>query len=158
MPTSAVQQPAPPLGTIPKGTPEQLEEARRLLRSAPREPLLPAGTVTSCQFCGRETMVTTNNLQIAIPTPSGVRIVTRLPGAECVTCGTKHLDAGAAAILEEHRANEIVADYETTVTTIGPMLATYLKGDLRRIFGLKGKERLRWKIIDRSHAVVEVER
>lgn len=135
-----------------------MEEARRLLLSVPREPLLPAGTVLDCQICGRHTAVTTNNLQETIATPAGVRIVTRLPGAECTHCGTKYLDAGGAAILEEHRANEIVADYETTVTTVGPMLATYLKGDLRRVFHLKGKERLRWKIIDRDHAVVEVER
>lgn len=112
----------------------------------------------TCEICGKETMVTTNNLQVTIPTPGRVRIVTRLPGAECTNCGTKELDAGGAAILEEHRANEIVADYETTVTTVGPMLATYLKGDLRRVLHLKGKERLRWKIIDRDHAVVEVER
>ncbi len=103
-------------------------------------------------------MVATNNLHETIATPFGARVVTRLPGAECTYCGTKELDAGGAAILAEFETNEIVADYETTVTTVGPMLATYLKGDLRRVFELKGREKLRWKIIDRDHAVVEVER
>ena len=148
----------PDIDSIPRGTPEDIEEGRRLLRSAPREPLLPTGTISTCQTCGEETMVTTNALEEAIPTPTGLRVVTRLPGAQCTRCGARQMDAGGVAILMEHRANEIVADYETTVTTIGPMLATYLKGDLRRILHLKGAERLRWKILDGNRARVEVER
>lgn len=150
--------PPPPLDQIPKGTLEDMEESRRAFLSAPREPLFPTGTVTQCQECGGESMVTTNNLQVTIPTPMGVKVVTRLTGARCDICGTMELDPGAVATLEEHRADEIIADYETSVTTVGPMLATYLKGDLRRVFNLKGKERLRWKVIDRNHAVVEIER
>jgi hypothetical protein len=87
-----------------------------------------------------------------------MRIVTRLPGAECRNCGAMSLDPAAIAILAEHEAGEVVADYETRVTRVGPMLATYLREDLRRVLGLKGKETLRWKIIDRTHALVEVER
>lgn len=143
---------------IPKGTKEDDEEIRRLFRTWSREPLLPTGTVTPCQICGKESMVTTNNLQATIPTPVGVRVVLRLPGAECRHCGSQELDAAAVAMLEEQRSNEIVADYETTVTTVGPMLATYLKGDLRRILHLRGGERLRWKILDGRRAVIEVER
>lgn len=154
----AAETSTPPLESIPQGTREQIEEAKRILAASPREPLHRRGTVTNCQTCGRKTMITTNDLQVTIPTPMGVRVVTRLPGAECAQCGAQELDSSGAAILQEHRANEIVADYETTVTTVGPMLATYLKGDLRRIFHLKGQERLRWKIIDRDRAVVEIER
>lgn len=143
---------------IPTITEEQLEQMRRKMLRASRKPLLPTGTVTRCVTCKGD-MVTTNDLRKVIPTPAGLLVITRLSGAECSSCGTKQFDAAALALILEHSGQEIVGDYETTVSrTSGRMIGTNFKGDLPRVLALKGHERLRWKILDRDHALVKVER
>lgn len=143
---------------LPAVTEEQLRQLRGKMLASPREPLLPAGTVTQCALC-KGAMVTTNDLRKVIPTSAGLLVITRLPGAKCTSCGEQQFDAAALAIILEHSGQEIVSDYETTVSrTSGKMIGTNFKGDLPRVLALKGQERLRWKIIDRNHALVEVER
>jgi len=142
----------------PRITEDQLASTRRRILSAPRTPLLPAGTVTVCPVCKGE-MITTNNLTRAIATPAALVVLTRLPGAECARCGAKEYDPAALAITMEHSGSEIVADYETKVTRAsGNTLGTYFKADLSRVLKLSGKERLRWKVLGRDQALVEVER
>src|SRR5438552_7410472 len=90
-----------PEGEIPVLTTDQLEQAKKLILASSREPLLPTGTMTACQVCKGE-MFTTNNLRHIIPTPAGMVILSRLPGAQCLRCGTKQYDPAAlAAILEQ---------------------------------------------------------
>ena len=143
---------------IPRITEAQLELTRKRILSATRNPLFPAGTVTTCPVCKGE-MVTTNNLTRAIATPMALVVLTRLPGAECVRCGAREYDPAALAITMEHSGSEIVADYETKVTRAsGRTLGTYFKADLSRVLKLSGKERLRWKVLGQDKALVEVER
>ena len=143
---------------VPRITEDQLEVTRKLILSASREPLLPAGTVTTCQVCQGE-MVTTNSLKRIIAIPMGLIVLTRLPGAECVRCRAREYDPAALAMTLEHSGSEIVADYETKVTRAsGSTLGTYFKADLSRVLRLSGKERLRWKVLDQDKALVEVER
>lgn len=143
---------------VPVLTKDQLEQAKKLVLASSREPLLPAGTLTTCQICRGE-MFTTNNLKHLIATPAGMVILSRLPGAQCIRCGTKQYDPAALAAILEQSDQEIVADYETRVTRAsGSTLGTYFKADLTRVLHLSGKERLRWKILDGNNALVEVER
>jgi len=147
-----------PEGEIPVLTTDQLEQAKKLILASSREPLLPTGTMTACQVCKGE-MFTTNNLRHIIPTPAGMVILSRLPGAQCLRCGTKQYDPAALAAILEQSDQEIVADYETRVThASGSTLGTYFKADLTRVLHLSGKERLRWTILDGNNALVEVER
>jgi len=143
---------------VPRISGEQLERTRRQIMAVSREPLLPAGTVTVCPVCKGE-MVTTNNLSRIIASPMGLIVLTRLPGAECVRCGAKAFDGAALAMILEQSGSEIIADYETKVTRAsGSTLGTYFKADLTRVLRLSGKEKLRWKVLDRDKALVEVER
>ena len=104
-------------------------------------------------------MVTTNNLERVIATPTALVVLARLPGAECARCGATSYDPAALALTLEHSGSEIVADYETKVTrTSGSTLGTYFKADLSRVLRLSGKERLRWKVLNKDKALVEVER
>jgi len=104
-------------------------------------------------------MLTTNNLERIVATPQGLTVITRLPGAECIQCGAIQYDPGAARLILEHSASEIVADYETKVTRAsGRTLGVYLKADLARVLNLHGKEKMAWKVLDRNHALVEIDR
>ncbi len=143
---------------VPRLTEEQMELTRKMLLSGSREPLLPVGTVTTCQSCGGD-MITTNNLRRTIATPAGLIILAGLPGAQCVRCRAVAYDAAAAATILENSSSEIIADYETRVTRAsGSTLGTYFKADLSRVLHLSGKEKLRWKVLDEDKALVEVER
>lgn len=143
---------------VPTVTEEQLRQLRAKMLAAPREPLFPTGTVTRCMSCKGD-MVTTNDLRKFVPTPAGLVVIARLPGAKCAACGEQQFDAAALAIILEHSGQEIVSDYETTVSrTSGKMIGTNFKGDLPRVLALKGHERLRWKVLDRDHALVKIER
>lgn len=138
---------------------EQQEHIRKIIRQAPKEPLLPAGTRRACPICdGDDTLVTTNNLTKTIPEPGGVRVITRLPGAQCTECGAKTFDAAALAIIEEHKGQPIVADYDTRVSRSGKLPAVLVKEDLRRVLGIEPGHHLRWTVLDRDHALVEVRR
>jgi hypothetical protein len=104
-------------------------------------------------------MVTTNNLKKTVATPLGLVVLARLPGAECSKCGALEYDAAALGIIMRHSDSEVVADYETKVTKAsGRTLGTYFKADLSRVLRLTGKEHLVWKVIDRDHALVEIQR
>jgi hypothetical protein len=139
-------------------TEDQMDLTRKLVLASSRAPLLPTGTITACQVCGGD-MVTTNNLRKAIPVPMGLIILAGLPGAQCTRCKSVAYDAGALAAILENSASEIVADYETRVTRAsGSTLGTYFRADLSRVLRLSGKERLRWKVLDKDRAFVEVER
>ena len=136
----------------------QLEELRTKLLAAPKTPLFPVGTETQCQACGGK-MITTNDLEKAVPTPVALFIISNLPGARCLSCEAVAYDPAALAIIEAHSAHEVIADYETSVTTAGgKTLGTYFKADLARVLMLKGKEHLRWKVLGRNRVLVEVER
>lgn len=137
---------------------EDVERLRQTVRRHPDEPLFEPGTVTECPRC-QGPMVTTNDLEETIPTPRGLLVLTRLPGARCTRCDATQFDAAALGIIQRHAADEVVADYETTVTkTSGKTLGTYFKADLRRVLQLTGPERLVWTVLDRDHALVEVAR
>lgn len=143
---------------VPEITQEQVRELQAHLLETEREPLLPDDEATSCPVCGGD-MITTNNLKKAIPTPSGLTVVTRLPGARCAQCTTRQYDPAAIALILEHSDEEIIADYETSVThASGKTLGTYFKKDLSRVLSLTGKEHLRWTVLDKDHALVEIER
>ena len=139
-------------------TQEEMEKVRGLIRTGPREPLRKTGTVEKCPECkGR--LVTTNDLVRTMVVPGGILRITRLPGARCSDCGVEFYDAAAVTLVEDARQNEIIADYETKVTrAAGKMLGTYFRADLVRVLGLKGKEILKWKVVGRNRAVVDVER
>ncbi|MBI4416786.1 MAG: YgiT-type zinc finger protein [Euryarchaeota archaeon] len=142
----------------PMLTDERLEQARKMILATSKAPLLPTGTTTTCPVC-KGPMVTTNDLQRVLAVPHGVVVLTRLPGAVCTRCGAKAYDAAAVALTLEHSGSEIIADYETKVTRAsGGTLGTYFKADLSRVLRLTGKERLRWKVLDKDQALVEVER
>ncbi|MBI4393564.1 MAG: hypothetical protein HY556_07190 [Euryarchaeota archaeon] len=148
----------PDAGEVHEVTPEESEDTRRRILAAKGKPLHRTGTVTECPMCGGR-MLTTNNLSHTIPTPRGLLTLTRLSGAECLDCDEKEYDMAAIAVMTEHENDEIVADYETRVTTTGgKTLGTYFKEDLRRVLGLKGKEKLSWKVMDADHAYVTVDR
>lgn len=143
---------------IPSISAEQIRATARRLGGAAREPLLAPGTVTKCHLCGGN-VVTTNNLRKSIPTPQGLIVLLRLPGAECSACKAQSFDASAIATISEYSGLEVIADYETSVTRAsGRTLGTYFKADLTRVLNLSGKESLRWVVLDRDHAYVEVER
>lgn len=142
----------------PEVTEEQLAELRGRLAVAPREPILPAGSVSECPNCGGR-MLTTNDLEEMVPTPGLVYVVARLPGARCLDCKSTELDAAGVAILESTTPRGILADYETTVShSSGTTLGTYFKMDLARVMGLSGDERLLWKVVDRDKAFVQIAR
>ncbi|HEX9815446.1 MAG TPA: hypothetical protein VGB18_00580 [Candidatus Thermoplasmatota archaeon] len=148
--------------TIPKDAPQISEAQRERLRAAvlanAKEPLFLAGTVTRCQQCNGD-MVTTNDLERLVPTPRGLVVITRLPGAQCTRCDAVQFDAGALRLILQHSRSEIAADYETKVTRAsGKTLGVYLKADLARVMNLRGKEKMAWKVLDRNHALVEIER
>lgn len=143
---------------VPEVTDAQVRDLQARLLETEREPLLPEGEVTQCPVCGGE-MVTTNNLNKAIPTPHGLTVVTRLPGARCTRCSASQFDPAAIALILEHSEHEIIADYETSVTQAsGKTLGTYFKKDLTRVLSLTGKEHLRWTVLDKDHALVEIDR
>lgn len=147
-----------PAEVAPTVTDEQLAELRARLAIAPREPVLPTGTVSECPNCGGK-MVTTNDLDYTVATPGLVYVIARLPGARCVNCDSTELDGMGVAILESKAPRGLVADYETSVThSSGTTLGTYFKVDLVRVLGLSGNERLYWKIVDRDKALVQVHR
>lgn len=149
---------SPPRNETPTLTQEQMDLTRKLILASSREPLLPTGTITTCQICNGE-MVTTNNLRRTIPVPMGLVILAGLSGAQCTRCRSVAYDAGAIATILEHSGSEIIADYETRVTRAsGSTLGTYFKADLTRVLRLAGKEKLRWKVLDGDRALVEVER
>lgn len=149
---------APEPGTVPEITQSQLDRLKALVLGQSKEPLLPTGTITRCPDCGG-VMVTTNSLEKVIPTPNGVLVLTRLPGAKCSKCAAVAYDPGALAIILQHSSMEIVADYETKVTKAsGQTLGTYFRSDLTRVLALKGTERLVWKVLDRNHVLVEIDR
>ncbi len=142
----------------PEVTTAQLAELRARLLSASSEPLLPTGSESRCPNCGGK-MLTTNDLEESIAAPGIVFVVTRLPGARCLDCGSVELDGRAIALRETTTPREIVADFETAVThSSGSTLGTYFKMDLVRVLRLTGRERLFWKVVDRDHALVEVTR
>lgn len=142
----------------PKVSLEQLAQLKSKLAAARREPLLPAGTTSTCPNCGGK-MLTTNDLNRAIATPGLVYVIANLPGARCVECESTELDGSGVAIIEATAPREIVADYETAVThSSGTTLGTYFKMDLARVLKLTGEERLFWKVVDRDSAVVQVRR
>lgn len=137
---------------------DQLIELRAKLAAASKEPLLPKGTESICPECGGR-MITTNDLEETVAAPGLVYVVTRLPGARCVDCGSTQLDGSAVGTLETTIPRPIVADYETAVThSSGATLGTYFKMDLARVLKLTGRERLYWKVVDRDRALVEVRR
>ena len=143
---------------VPSIAPAQLKELGSRLRTHDRTPLLPAGTVSECMVCGGP-MRTTNDLTKAVPTPGGVYVLTRLPGARCDRCGAVEYDASALGAARDFVPHEIAADYETTVTVAGGRtLGTYFKQDLARVLALSGRETLSWKVLDRDRAIVEVHR
>lgn len=142
----------------PEVTTAQLAELRARLLAASSEPLLPTGFESRCPNCGGK-MLTTNDLEESIAAPGLVFVVTRLPGARCLDCGSVELDGRAIALRETTTPREIVADFETAVThSSGSTLGTYFKMDLVRVLRLSGRERLLWKVVDRDHALVEVTR
>ncbi len=149
----------PPIpNDVPQISKGQLEQLRANVLARSKEPLFATGTVTKCQHCQGE-MLTTNNLEKVVPTPQGLTIITRLPGAECIQCGTIQYDPAAARLILEHSASEIIADYETKVTRAsGKTLGVYLKADLARVLDLHGKEKMAWKVLDRNHALVAIDR
>jgi uncharacterized protein with PIN domain len=137
---------------------EQLIELKAKLIAGSKEPLLAAGTESTCPDC-HGVMVTTNDLEATVPAPGLVFVVTRLPGARCTRCKAIELDGRAVGILESTVPKEIFADYETAVThSSGSTLGTYFKRDLVRVLRLTGHEHLYWKVVDRDHALVEVKR
>lgn len=142
----------------PALTQAQLQAFKAQLTGRAKEPLFPSGTITDCPVCAAQ-MVTTNNLRKTIATPSGTVVIARLPGAQCSRCDAIAFDPSALAIIAEYSGAEVVADYETSVTRAsGKTLGTYFKADLTRVLGLKGKESLRWKVLDRNHVLVSVDR
>lgn len=144
--------------SAPVVTEAQLKELKAKLAASGREPILPTGTRTACATCGGE-MLSTNDLERTVATPGLVYVVTRLPGARCMTCEATELDGAGVAILETTVPRGLWADYETAVThASGTTLGTYFKMDLVRVLGLSGVERLSWKVIDRDRALVQVER
>lgn len=148
----------PERSTVREITQAQLDRLKALVLGQSKEPVLPKGTISKCPDCGGE-MVTTNDLEKVIPTPNGVLVLTRLPGAKCTTCGALAYDPGAVSIILQHSSMEIVADYETKVTKAsGQTLGTYFKSDLTRVLALKGKERLVWKVLNRNHVLIEIDR
>jgi YgiT-type zinc finger domain-containing protein len=147
-----------PQGPAPVVTERQLTELKTRIAAAGHEPVFPKGTLSACPNCGGR-MLTTNDLEETVATPGLVYIVSRLPGARCVDCGSVELDAAGVAILESATPRGIWADYETTVThSSGSTLGTYFKMDLVRVLGLAGSERLFWKVLDRDKALVSIER
>jgi hypothetical protein len=148
----------PEPGDIPAVSPEQIEQLRARLAMVPPEPLFPAGTVSVCSECGGR-MVTTNDLEESIVVPGLVYVVTRLPGARCLDCGSSELDGAALGVLGARFSRGTVADYETAVThASGRTLGTYFKMDLVRVMGLTGSEQLLWKVVDRDRVLVEIAR
>jgi hypothetical protein len=148
--------------TVPTDAPQitdvQRERLRALVLARGKEPLLPTGSITECQQCKGE-MLTTNDLEKLVPTPRGLIVVTRLPGASCLRCGAVQYDSSALRLILEHSGSEITADYHTTVTRAsGKTLGVYLKADLARVMNLQGAEKMAWKVLDRDHALVEIER
>lgn len=150
---------APPKDQLRRIPDDAREQLRAKWADLPHEPLLPAGATGACPICdGDDTLVTTNNLSKTIPEPGGVRVITRLPGAQCTECGAKTFDAAALAIIEENKGHPIVADYDTRVSRSGKLPAVLVKEDLRRVLGLEPGHHLRWTVLDRDHALVEVRR
>jgi hypothetical protein len=144
--------------SAPRIDPQDLERIKALLKKQDPSPLDSPGTISACPHC-HGPMVTTNDLEEEIPTPRGLIVLTRLPGARCLQCHAQQFDAAALGIIERHRTDEVVADYETTVTkTSGATLGTYFKADLRRVLRLKGTERLRWTVLGHDRVLVDVER
>lgn len=142
----------------PEISPEDLDRLAQTMRRHRDGPLREPGTVTECPRC-QGPMVTTNDLEKRIPTPRGLIVLTRLPGARCGRCAATQFDAAALGIIQRHAADQVVADYETSVTkTSGSTLGTYFRSDLRRVLQLTGHERLRWTVLDHDHVLVEVER
>lgn len=143
---------------IPSISEEQVRQLQARLAGDPNEPLLPMGAITQCPHCGGK-MLTTNSVKKVIPTPRRVVVLTRLPGAQCLSCAAVQYDPAALAIIEETRTDEVLADYETTVTQAsGKTLGTYFKADLARVLSLEGREHLLWKVLDRNTALVEINR
>lgn len=158
VPDDADANETPDVDDVPELTQEYVRTIQVRMLETHREPLLPENEVTECPVCGGE-MVTTNNLRKAIPTPHGLTVVTPLPGARCARCSTSQYDPAALALILEHSDEEIIADYETTVTQAsGKTLGTYFKKDLSRVLSLTGKEHLRWTVLDEDHALVEIDR
>lgn len=148
----------PDADDVPEITDEQVRRLHARILATEREPLLPEEEVTECPSCGGE-MVATDDLEKTIPTPRGLTVVTRLPGACCTQCRARQFDPGAIALIMEHSTQEIVADYETSVTKAsGNTLGTYFKKDLSRVLGLTGDEHLRWTVLDEDRALVEIHR
>jgi hypothetical protein len=143
---------------VPSVTKDQLAKLKAQLAAGRREPVLSTGTVTVCPNCGGR-MITTNDLERAIATPGLVYVIARLPGARCEDCESVELDGSGVAILSALAPQEIIANYETTVThSSGTTLGTYFKMDLSRVLGLLGNERLCWKVVDRDNVLVQVQR
>jgi YgiT-type zinc finger domain-containing protein len=142
----------------PQISQHQIDELKSRLAAARGEPLYPVGTESVCPRCGGK-MITTNDLEELIVTPGLAIIVTRLPGAKCVSCGDELIDGVAAAALYSRFSSRLLADYETSVTRAsGKTLGTYFKMDLVRVLGLTGNEQLFWKVVDRDRVFVEVSR
>lgn len=147
-----------PPKSVPAVSKAQIADVRAKLAAAGREPLFDRGTISDCPNCGGQ-MATTNDLERLVATPGLVYVVARLPGARCMTCASTELDGSGVAILETAAPREIVADYETSVThSSSATLGTYFKMDLARVLGLKGRERLYWRVVDRDSAIVRIRR
>ncbi len=150
---------APPRSEIPVITQAQIDDTRRLMASAGTEPMDPTGSTSDCFACGgKDTMLTTNDLVVREATPQGLVTIPRLPGAECTRCQEVLFDTAALNIIDQHLKNAIHGDYLTTVSKSGNVPAILVKEDLRRVLALSGGEKLSWKVIDRDHAYVEVQR
>lgn len=148
----------PDADDVPEITEAQMRRLQAELLGTEREGLLPEGEVTECPVCGGE-MESTEDLEKTIPTPRGLTVVTRLSGARCTQCKTRQFDPAAIALIMKHSSQEIVADYETSVTKAsGNTLGTYFKKDLSRVLGLTGDEHLRWTVLDEDRALVEIHR
>ncbi|MDE1820839.1 MAG: YgiT-type zinc finger protein [Euryarchaeota archaeon] len=143
---------------IPKISSRQLRQVREAIAASPPTPLLKEGSVSKCEVCGGR-MVTTNSVEREVATPGRLVVITHLPGAECSSCGSVELDAAALGLIERHSARALVADYETSVTKAsGGTLGTYFKQDLARVMRLNKSDSLRWTVLDRDRALVEVDR
>lgn len=104
-------------------------------------------------------MVTTNNVERVVASPGRLVVVAHLPGAECESCGSVELDAAALGLVRRYTERAIHADYETSVTRAsGGTLGTYFKQDLARVMKLGKSDSLRWTVLDKDRALVEVER
>lgn len=147
---------------LPEGisslTQAQMDQVDAWTKSYHEEPTTPTGTVVRCPFCKNNSLVYTNNLTRDIPLKTGVKTLTRLPGAECQNCHARAYSSGAQKIimLEKSKSGRMPS-FDGKVTNLsGKQAGLYLASNIQQLADLHAGSRVRITITDDGNLFVEV--